>query len=60
MANKEQEIVRPDITIDGDVSIDVGIETEQREEQNTLNLQLLKSIDKQLKEINKTLKKIYQ
>jgi hypothetical protein len=60
MANKEQEIVTPDISIDGDVSIEVDATTENREQQNTLNLQLLQSINKQLKEINKTLKKIYQ
>ena len=60
MANQEQIIVEDSITIDGDITVEGFTESLEIDQQIADNTQLLNSMLKQLKEINKTLKKIYQ
>lgn len=60
MANKEQIIEGESVNVDGDVTVNGFSESLDLEQQVVNNTQLLNSMLKQLKEINKTLKKIYQ
>jgi len=61
MANQEQIITEDSsITIDGDITVEGLTESLEIDQQIADNTQLLNSMLKQLKEINKTLKKIYQ
>jgi flagellar hook-associated protein FlgK len=60
MANQEQIIVEDSITIDGDITVEGLTESLEIDQQIADNTQLLNSMLKQLKEINKTLKKIYR
>lgn len=60
MANKQQEISEDSVVIDGDINVSGLVKGNELTGQVINNTQLLNSILKQLKEINKTLKKIYQ
>jgi hypothetical protein len=61
MANQEQIIIEDSsITIDGDITVEGFTDSLEIDQQIADNTQLLNSMLKQLKEINKTLKKIYR
>ena len=61
MANQEQIIIEDSsITIDGDITVEGLTESLEIDQQIADNTQLLNGMLKQLKEINKTLKKIYR
>jgi hypothetical protein len=60
MPNNEQIIIEDSVTISGDITVDGLEEGNELTQQVVNNTQLLNSMLKQLKEINKTLKKIYQ
>jgi hypothetical protein len=60
MANQEQIIIEDSISIDGDITVEGLTESLEIDQQIADNTQLLNGMLKQLKEINKTLKKIYR